>query len=81
MASSFAPRSALTADEDQSRRLIADALVLLHDVEVIHLMHSGTPQAHRLTPGVRVLSNGTLQYDQFEGEAPAAGSEKHASDN
>jgi uncharacterized protein (DUF488 family) len=45
------------------RRLIADALVLLHGVEVQHLMHAGPPQEHRLTPGVRVLDNGTLQYD------------------
>jgi uncharacterized protein (DUF488 family) len=45
------------------RRLIADALVLLHGVEVRHLMHAGAPQAHRLTPGVRVLPEGTLQYD------------------
>ncbi len=45
------------------RRLIADALVLLHGVEVRHLMHAGAPQTHRLTPGVRVLPSGTLQYD------------------
>ena len=48
------------------RRLIADALVLLHGVDVRHLMHAGAPQAHRLTRGVRVLPNGTLQYDQLE---------------
>jgi uncharacterized protein (DUF488 family) len=48
------------------RRLISDALVLLHDVEVEHLMHAGAPQAHRLTPGVRVLDAATLQYDQPE---------------
>lgn len=45
------------------RRLIADALVLLHDVDVLHLLHSGAPQPHRPTPGATVLPNGTLQYD------------------
>jgi uncharacterized protein (DUF488 family) len=45
------------------RRLIADALVLLHDVDVQHLMHTGALQPHRPTHEARVLSNGTLQYD------------------
>jgi uncharacterized protein (DUF488 family) len=45
------------------RRLIADALVALHGVEVQHLMHAGAAQEHRLTPGVRVLPGGLLQYD------------------
>jgi len=45
------------------RRLIADALLLAHDVGVRHVMHAGAPRAHRLTPGVRLLPNGTLQYD------------------
>jgi uncharacterized protein (DUF488 family) len=45
------------------RRLIADALVLLHSVEVVHLMHAGAPQPHVPTPGVRVLPRGILQYD------------------
>lgn len=49
------------------RRLIADALVLLHDVDVAHLMHTGVLQPHPLTPGVRVLPNGVLQYDALEG--------------
>jgi uncharacterized protein (DUF488 family) len=48
------------------RRLIADGLVLLHGVEVLHSMHSGAAQPHRLTPGVRILSNGTLQYGAAE---------------
>jgi uncharacterized protein (DUF488 family) len=48
------------------RRLVADALVLLHGVEVEHLLHSGTPQPHRLTPGVRLLDNQTLQYDGLD---------------
>jgi uncharacterized protein (DUF488 family) len=45
------------------RRLIADALVLLRGVEVQHLMHDGKLQEHRLTLGVRRLSEGFLQYD------------------
>jgi uncharacterized protein (DUF488 family) len=45
------------------RRLLADALVLLHGVDVAHLMHSGAPQPHRITPGVRVLDGTTVQYD------------------
>jgi uncharacterized protein (DUF488 family) len=45
------------------RRLIADALALAHHVGVLHVMHAGAPQAHRLTPGVRLLPNGSLQYD------------------
>lgn len=45
------------------RRLIADALVLLHGVEVMHLMHSGAPRPHVVTPGARVLPSGSLQYD------------------
>lgn len=48
------------------RRLIADALVLLHGKEVLHLMHSGAPRPHRPTPGARMLPNGTLQYDGGE---------------
>lgn len=48
------------------RRLIADALVLLHGVEVRHLMHTGALQPHRPTPGARVLRAGTLQYDVLE---------------
>jgi uncharacterized protein (DUF488 family) len=48
------------------RRLISDALVMLHGVEVEHLMHAGAPQAHRLTPGVRVLDKDTLVYDQAQ---------------
>ncbi len=48
------------------RRLIADALVLLHGVEVGHIMHAGALQPHRPTAGVRVVSDRTLQYDRFE---------------
>ena len=46
------------------RRMIADALVLLCDVEVLHLTPSRG--AHRRTPGVRILPNQTLQYDRSE---------------
>jgi uncharacterized protein (DUF488 family) len=45
------------------RRLIADALVLLRNVEVRHLMHAGALQPHRVTEGARVLPSGMLQYD------------------
>lgn len=45
------------------RRLISDALVLLHGAEVRHLMHDGALKEHRLTPGVRCLSKATLRYD------------------
>lgn len=48
------------------RRLIADALVLLRGVEVRHLMHSGAPVPHRVTPGVRRLDAATLRYDRIE---------------
>jgi len=49
------------------RRLIADALVLLHGVDVQHLMHTGDLQPHSPTPGARVLPSRTLQYDALEG--------------
>jgi uncharacterized protein (DUF488 family) len=45
------------------RRLVADALVLRYGVDVQHLMHAGPAQPHRTTAGVRVLPDGTLQYD------------------
>ena len=45
------------------RRLIADALVLLHGAEVCHLMHDGSLKEHRLTSGVRRISKTTLRYD------------------
>ncbi len=53
------------------RRLIADALVLARRVEVQHLMHSGAPQAHRLTPGARLRSDGYLEYGAAETAADA----------
>ena len=45
------------------RRLIADALALIYGADVQHLMHVGAAQPHRLTPGVRLLPDGILQYD------------------
>lgn len=44
------------------RRLISDAAVLLHGVDVRHLMPKGSPQAHVLTQGVR-REGETLRYD------------------
>jgi len=45
------------------RRLIADAAVLLHDVDVQHLMHDGKLRPHIPTAGVRVTADGSLRYD------------------
>ena len=45
------------------RRLIADAAVLLHAVDVQHLMHDGNVRPHIPTAGVRVTAGGTLRYD------------------
>lgn len=44
------------------RRLISDAAVLLHGIEVQHLMPTGRTQPHALTQGVR-RADGTLRYD------------------
>jgi uncharacterized protein (DUF488 family) len=44
------------------RRLIADAARLLHDVEVLHLMHDRKLRAHVPTQGVRVAGE-RLRYD------------------
>jgi uncharacterized protein (DUF488 family) len=54
------------------RRLIADALVLMHGIDVAHLMHTAKMQPHRLTPGVRTLDDGTLQYDEELSDDPGA---------
>lgn len=45
------------------RRLVADAVVLLHEVPVRHLMHDGRQLAHQPTEGVRVRADGLLVYD------------------
>ena len=44
------------------RRLLADHLVLVRGVEVVHLMHDGRLNAHAPTEGVRV-EDGELIYD------------------
>lgn len=44
------------------RRLLANHLVLVRGVDVMHLMHDGRLTPHALTAGVR-LANGTLVYD------------------
>jgi uncharacterized protein (DUF488 family) len=44
------------------RRLISDAAVLLHGIDVRHLMANGRTQPHALTQGVR-KADGTLRYD------------------
>jgi uncharacterized protein (DUF488 family) len=44
------------------RRLISDAAVLLHGVDVRHIMPNGRMQTHVLTQGVR-RADGTLRYD------------------
>jgi uncharacterized protein (DUF488 family) len=45
------------------RRLIADAATLVHGARVFHLMHDGSLQPHRPTPGVRLTPEGILRYD------------------
>jgi uncharacterized protein (DUF488 family) len=44
------------------RRLLADHLVLVDGLEVVHIMHDGRVVPHAATDGVR-LSNGALVYD------------------
>jgi len=48
------------------RRLISDALVLLHKIEVVHLFHTGKVVEHVPTQGVRVLETHRLRYDLIE---------------
>lgn len=50
------------------RRLLADHLVLVRGIDVVHLMHDGRRTPHHPTDGVR-LAGGTLVYD---GRDPAA---------
>ncbi len=45
------------------RRLIADHLVLVRGIDVVHLMHDGRLTPHIPTDGVRVDENGGLVYD------------------
>ncbi|MEO6156233.1 MAG: DUF488 domain-containing protein [Ilumatobacteraceae bacterium] len=44
------------------RRLLADYLVLVRQVEVLHLMHDGRLTAHPPTEGVR-MADGAVVYD------------------
>lgn len=44
------------------RRLVADACVLVHHVDVHHLMHDGRMTLHRVTPGARVAGD-LVVYD------------------
>ena len=44
------------------RRLLADHLVLVRHLDVMHLMHDGRLTPHALTEGVRLV-DGTLVYD------------------
>jgi uncharacterized protein (DUF488 family) len=49
------------------RRLVSDAAVLLHDVEVLHLAHDGRLTPHRPSAGARVVDDGSdLVYDLTE---------------
>jgi uncharacterized protein (DUF488 family) len=43
------------------RRLIADVAVLLHNVDVVHIV-AGKQQPHRVTEGARVVDSQTLVY-------------------
>jgi uncharacterized protein (DUF488 family) len=49
------------------RRLIADFVTLVKTFEVVHLMHDGRTQQHRLTEGVRLDADGLLVYDGGQG--------------
>ena len=44
------------------RRLLADHLVLVRGIEVLHLMHDGRLTSHATTEGVR-LADDALVYD------------------
>jgi uncharacterized protein (DUF488 family) len=44
------------------RRLVADYLVLVRGIEVVHLMHDGRRTHHVLTEGVRIADD-SLVYD------------------
>lgn len=46
------------------RRLLADAVTLAHDGEVLHLRHDGRLDHHRPTEGARAAGDGRLVYDE-----------------
>lgn len=54
------------------RRLLADVLVLVHQVQVIHLDHRGGYGGHVITPGAR-RHGGLVRYDAGAQTLPAAG--------
>ena len=54
------------------RRLVSDVTVLLHDVPVLHLAHSGRLSPHQPAAGARVTGDG-LRYDVVDRPARDAG--------
>jgi uncharacterized protein (DUF488 family) len=50
------------------RRLLADYVVVACGIPVLHLMHDGRLQEHRLSPGLRQRDDGLLVYDA--GQSP-----------
>jgi uncharacterized protein (DUF488 family) len=50
------------------RRMVADFLVLVRGVPVVHLMHDGTQQSHVPSELARIRDDGLLVYDA--GQAP-----------
>ena len=62
------------------RRLIADAVVLVKEIPVSHLMHRGDRAAHQVTSGARLTETKLVRYDVGAtptlsmGEPPADGS-------
>ncbi len=51
------------------RRLLADHLALVREVEVVHLMHDGRRTAHAPTTGARLV-DGALVYDVGDTRGP-----------
>jgi uncharacterized protein (DUF488 family) len=49
------------------RRMLSDSL-LVAGCHVLHLMDRGKREPHRLNPAARVEGDGTLVYDQLEGQ-------------
>lgn len=60
------------------RRLIADAVTLLHGVDVSHLGHDGKLTDHRLTDGARLDGDRVLYDAGQERLAPSGGEDAHA---
>lgn len=55
------------------RRLISDAALLLHNVDVWHLMHDGKLRPHLPTAGSRITDEATLRYDVLFAGEPTGG--------